>query len=107
MILIVLGMLIICWVVFKLWSYQKLKTWEEVECTIITSESSSFEEPQVDVVVTLLRPIIEYSYSYNGLDYSCDTISLEAKSLKATPESGNYFWSKWSQGETCPAYVNP
>ena len=79
MILIILGMVVICWVIVKLWPYQKLKTWDEIECTINQAETSSFEESQVYVAVTLLRPIVKYSYRYNGLDYSCDTISLEEK----------------------------
>jgi hypothetical protein len=107
MILIILGLAFILWVVGKMWSCQKVKAWEEVKCTITKAETESFEEAQVNVVVTLLRPLIEYSYSYNGHDYSCNTISLEDKSLKASPEKSNYFWYRWSQGETCIAYVNP
>jgi len=107
MILIILGVAIIGWVVFKLTPYHKLKEWDEVEGLITRSESVPFEESQVYVNVTLIRPAIEYSYSYNGQDFKGHTISLEAHSLKANPDSRNLIWSKWVKDQTCPVYVNP
>ena len=72
MILIYLGSAIISWVIVKLWSYQKLKSWEEVECIINKAETASAKEPQVYVAVVVYRPIFEYSYNYNGHDYICE-----------------------------------
>lgn len=107
MILIILGTAIIGWVLFKLAPYHKLKSWDKVEGIITKSDSTPFKESQVYVNVTLIRPSIEYSFSYNGREFKGHTISLEDHSLKANPSSKNLIWSKWAKDKTCPIYVNP
>jgi len=107
MILIILGIAILGWVIFKLASYHKLKAWDKVEGIITKSNSEPFKESQVYVYVTLIRPLIEYSYSFNGQEFKGNTISLEDHSLKANPNSQNLIWSKWVNNQTCSVYVNP
>ena len=107
MILIILGIAIFGWVIFKLAPYHKLKAWNKVEGIITKSDSAPFKEPQVYVNVTLIRPLIEYSYNFKGQEFKGHTISLEDHSLKANPNSQNLIWSKWVKDQTCSVYVNP
>ncbi len=107
MILIILGIIIIGWVIIKLVSYHKLRAWDKVEGIITKSNSVPFEESQVYVKVTFIRPSIEYSYNFNGQEYRGHTISLEDHSLKENQDSQNLIWSKWTKDQTCPIYVNP
>ncbi len=107
MLLIILGIAIIVWVIFKLVPYHKLKAWNKVEGVITKSDSVPFKEPHVYINVTLIRPLIEYSYSFNGQDFKGHTISLEDHSLKEDSDSQNSIWSKWVKDQHCSVYVNP
>lgn len=107
MILIILGIAIIGWIIYKLTPYHKLKAWVKVEGVITKSGSASFEESQVYVNVTLIRPSIEYRYSFNGQEFKGYRISLEDHSLKESQNLRNPIWSKWVKDQACSVYVNP
>lgn len=107
MILIILGIAIFGWVILKIAKYHKLQAWDKVEGVITKSDSASFDEPQVYVNVTLIRPSIEYRYSFNGQEFIGNRISLEDYSLKANPNCQNLIWTKWVKDQTYPVYVDP
>jgi hypothetical protein len=98
------------WIGFAIRKHERqAKRWAKVPARIDRSEVETFRGTmsKSNTMQTLYRPLIRYSYSYDGLNYSGDQASLNAKVTANFSSVAKRKVAKFPAGSTVTIYVNP
>ncbi len=107
-ILILIGITLILWAVFKSAKYIAANKWVKTEGVLTDISEGKFKELNLYSYPSVyLYPIAKYEFSVKGKTYSNSLVTFEIKNICKPFDNNEKLWGGWKKGANIDVYYNP